>query len=154
MLMFCLPCPRREYCQSTCDQLEAELARLEKPLLEILKSPREFERLSSQFAHDEYFEKIRNSERELEKKEKVAERKKIVQELHRSFEYLTPRQMECIQLFYREGLTQRQIASQLGISQPTVTQHLQSAYTIIRKCLSEPLRTTYQDAKGVMFRDC
>ncbi len=144
--MFCLPCPKREYCQSTCDRLEAELVRIEKPLLEDLKSPRTFERLSSRYAHDEYFEKIRNSEMELERKEKVAERKKIFQELHQSFEYLTPRQMKCIQLFYWEGLTQRQIASQLGISQPTVAQHIQSAYTIIRKCLNEPLRTTYQDA--------
>ncbi len=37
---------------------------------------------------------------------------------------LTPRQREILLLYYVTGLTESRIASQLGISQPTVSQHL------------------------------
>ncbi|WBY63576.1 MAG: Sigma70-r4-2 domain-containing protein [Thermocaproicibacter melissae] len=40
---------------------------------------------------------------------------------------LTPRQRECVELLYGKGMSQRQIAAQLGLSPATVSRHLAKA---------------------------
>lgn len=40
---------------------------------------------------------------------------------------LTPRQQECVRLYFYEGFTMDEIAKQLGVSKPVVWRHLQRA---------------------------
>ena len=40
---------------------------------------------------------------------------------------LTPRQAECVKLFYGGRVSQREIAARLGVSPPTVSRHLKKA---------------------------
>ncbi len=49
---------------------------------------------------------------------------------------LTKRQNECLTLHYTYGMTQREIADRLNLSQPTVAKHLNSGRKILSKFLS------------------
>ncbi|MCG9126012.1 sigma-70 family RNA polymerase sigma factor [Candidatus Poribacteria bacterium] len=52
-------------------------------------------------------------------------RKKVLQLLHQIItKELTPRQNDCVQLYFFEGKTQDEIGDQLGISRRVVSQHL------------------------------
>jgi len=48
-------------------------------------------------------------------------------------EYLTPRQKECLELYYLRGLSQKTIATILLIHQTTVSQHLTYALRKLRQ---------------------
>ena len=63
---------------------------------------------------------------EVEKRHKRAERAKALLPTVRAImdEVLTPRQREVIDLYFFEGLNQREIAEKLGISQQSVSEHL------------------------------
>ncbi len=49
---------------------------------------------------------------------------------------LTPRQLECVQFYFYQKMTQEQIAQALGISKPTVCRHLQKAKLRLKRALS------------------
>lgn len=61
---------------------------------------------------------------------------------------LTPRQRECVELYYFQGLTMEQTGERLGISKPTVHRHIKKAKArleralafavAIQKCLEDP----------------
>ncbi len=55
--------------------------------------------------------------------------KKLLDTLHR---LLTPRQFEIVYLYYYQNINQAKIASELNLSKPTVTEHLQKALNKIR----------------------
>ena len=40
---------------------------------------------------------------------------------------LTPRQLECVSLYFYEGLTEEEVGRRLGVSKSTVCRHLQKA---------------------------
>ncbi len=48
---------------------------------------------------------------------------------------LTPRQRECLTLYYLKGLDQWEIAARLGIHQTTVSQHIKYALEKLRRVL-------------------
>lgn len=48
---------------------------------------------------------------------------------------LTPRQRECVQSYFFEGLTMEQVGEKLGIGKSTVYKHLQKAAGRIRRAL-------------------
>ncbi len=50
--------------------------------------------------------------------------------------HLTPRQRECLELYYLRGLSQKRIAALLGIHQTTVSQHISYALKKLRQVLS------------------
>ena len=66
------------------------------------------------------------SPEEVEERHERAERAKALLPTVRAImdEVLTPRQREVIELYFFEGLNQREIAEQLGISQQSVSEHL------------------------------
>ena len=49
---------------------------------------------------------------------------------------LTPRQRECVQLYYFRGLKMAEIASLLGIQKSTVSRHLKKARLRLQQMLS------------------
>ncbi len=51
-------------------------------------------------------------------------------------EHLTPRQKECLELYYLRGLSQKTIAGILRIHQTTVSQHILYALKKLRQVLS------------------
>jgi len=48
-------------------------------------------------------------------------------------EHLTPRQKECLELYYLRGLSQETIATILLIHQTTVSQHIRYALNKLRR---------------------
>ncbi len=46
---------------------------------------------------------------------------------------LTPRQLECVQLYYFKGYTMEQTGEELGIGKATVCRHLQKAKTRLNR---------------------
>ena len=57
----------------------------------------------------------------------------LKQKLRFALGELTERQLECIKLYYWEGMTQEEIGEELGISQPAVVYRLSSAIARIEK---------------------
>ena len=51
-------------------------------------------------------------------------------------EHLTPRQKECLELYYLRGMSQKRIAALLQIHQTTVSQHIHYALKKLRQILS------------------
>ncbi len=49
---------------------------------------------------------------------------------------LTPRQLECVRLYYYENLTEEETAACLGITRSTVCRHLQKALRRLEKAVS------------------
>lgn len=49
---------------------------------------------------------------------------------------LTARQLECVQLYYYEGLTEEEVGARLGIGKSTVCRHLQRARKRLQWALS------------------
>ena len=47
---------------------------------------------------------------------------------------LTPRQNDCLRLYYLRGRSQRDIANLLGIHQTTVSQHIKYGMKKLRRC--------------------
>ena len=68
---------------------------------------------------------------------------------------LTPRQMQCLSLYYYDGLNQEQIGSHLGIGQRAVSQHLAyglrklvaSRLEVRRVTMDAPARLTHMDTE-------
>lgn len=55
----------------------------------------------------------------------LAMKRELLAALHRLIESeLTPRQQECIRLYFLEGRTQQEVAEELGICRRVVSQHL------------------------------
>lgn len=55
-------------------------------------------------------------------------RAKLLRALRRAVRgELTPRQAECVRLYYGERATDREIAARLGVTTPTVSRHLGKA---------------------------
>jgi RNA polymerase sigma factor (sigma-70 family) len=48
---------------------------------------------------------------------------------------LTPRQLQCVELYYGEKISQREIAKRLGMAPPTVCKHLKKARARLRRVL-------------------
>jgi len=121
--------------QSAYDLIEAELTKLEKPLLETLRSPEQLERIAGRLSTSEYLREELNSEETIELKENEEQKTSLHLELYRSFDCLTPKQLQCVRLCYWEGLTHQDAANQLGISRQAVGLHLSAAYAVIRKTM-------------------
>lgn len=49
---------------------------------------------------------------------------------------LTPRQRECVQLYYFQGLTMEQTGERLGIGKPTVHRHIKKAKARLERALA------------------
>ncbi len=49
---------------------------------------------------------------------------------------LTDRQLECVRLYFYEGLTEEQTARRLGLTKSTVCRHLQKAKRRLEKAVS------------------
>ena len=47
---------------------------------------------------------------------------------------LTPRQLEVVQLYYWEGMTQEEIGRELGVARQVVARHLQKSLDKLRRC--------------------
>lgn len=52
---------------------------------------------------------------------------------------LTPRQRECVLLYYGGGRNEKEVASELGISVPAVSRHLRKARERLRRILNYSL---------------
>lgn len=48
---------------------------------------------------------------------------------------LTPRQMQCVALYYVDEKSEKAIAAQLGITPPTVSKHLKKARIHLRRVM-------------------
>ena len=140
--MLCPQCPQRATCQSACDLLKSELARIEKPLTESLRSPQQLERLAGKTAATEFFRESQSAEEEIEAQEEEAESLQKYRELYQSFENLTPKQMACVKLAYWELMTHEEIGVVLGISRQAVEFHLKQSYRKMRNYLSGSLKST------------
>ena len=75
-----------------------------------------------------------------EQERKKQEREEYVQTKMREVrgainQELTPRQKECLMLYYLRGFVQQQIGNLLGIHQTTVSQHISYALKKLRKVL-------------------
>lgn len=139
--MLCPTCPKRATCNSPCADLEKELARIEKPLRETLKDPRELQKISDAIAAAEFCKNNFDWEQQFETEEEqrlISRRNLLVQD---SLKELTPRQKEVVELFYWDGFTYSQIAEQLGISRQTVEEHLAASYPKLRKYFTGELKT-------------
>jgi RNA polymerase sigma factor (sigma-70 family) len=64
----------------------------------------------------------------------VKERMRAVRKAMR--QRLTPRQNDCLRLYYLRGRSQREIAAMLGIHQTTVSQHIRYATKKLRQLLN------------------
>jgi RNA polymerase sigma factor (sigma-70 family) len=71
-----------------------------------------------------------------EREEEDERRKKMLRALRRAARgELTPRQAECVRLFYGERISQREIAVRLGVTPPTVSRHLKKARARLARVL-------------------
>ena len=50
-------------------------------------------------------------------------------------EDVTPRQRECMLLYYEKGLNMRQIAELTGVDKPTVSRNIKRGESRLRRCL-------------------
>lgn len=139
--MLCLTCPKRETCRSICSDLEQELARIEKPLREVLKTPRQLERISDAITAAEFYRTQFNPEEICESQEEAEEKQRLYLAVNNSLDELTPKQKECVLLRYWEDMSPMEIAEELGISRQVVLRRLDSAQKIIKKYLTESLKT-------------
>lgn len=139
--MLCPNCPKRETCQTPCSDLERELARIEKPLRETLKNPRQLQRISDSIAAAEFYQSRFSAEQMHENEEEAEEARKLYQALHCALEELTPKQQECVRLRYWEDMSSIEIAETLGVARQVVQRRLDSAQHIIRKYLTDLLKT-------------
>lgn len=65
------------------------------------------------------------------------ERERMKRILTRAIRHeLTDRQRECVTMYYLEGMKMKDIADRLGLSNSTVTRHIQSATRKLRKVAS------------------
>lgn len=80
-----------------------------------------------------------NGEEEKKKEERaVFVRSKMCEVRREMARSLTPRQNECLTLYYLRGRPQREIAGLLGIHQTTVSQHVHYALKKLRRFLRPP----------------
>ena len=71
------------------------------------------------------------------KEQKVASVRARMREVRKAMdEHLTPRQKECLELYYLQGFSQKRIAALLRIHQTTVSQHIGYALKKLRQVLS------------------
>ena len=87
----------------------------------------------------------RENPREEERKRKARDR--FVKERMRAVrkamaQRLTPRQNDCLRLYYLRGRPQHEIATLLGIHQTTVSQHLRYAVKKLRSLISANTRNS------------
>lgn len=139
--MLCPTCPKRATCKSPCADLERELARIEKPLREVLVPHKKLKLLSDAITTEEYIRSQYDAEQDYENREVEEERRKLFQAVNLSLDELTLRQRDCVRLRYWEDKSPAEIAEILGISRQVVLRHLEASKKIIRKYLTDPLKT-------------
>jgi RNA polymerase sigma factor (sigma-70 family) len=80
---------------------------------------------------------IGEAEDEETKERRAASLRARMRKVRRAMEeHLTPRQRECLELYYLRGLSQKRIAALLRIHQTTVSQHILYALKKLRQVLS------------------
>ena len=137
--MVCSNCPQRAVCETPCDLLINDLEASQDQAPEVLLTPYQFDQFADRFALQAYLE----APTEIEQEEINAHSPEEFKVLYQSFDELTPRQLQCLMLFYWKGLSYSQIARDLGITRQTVTQHLEAAHQIIHTYYqTHSLRTT------------
>ena len=129
-------------CEAGFELFEKELAKIEKPCREVLVSPGYLAKLAANIAVADFFITQSTAEEDLQNREDEKDIFFNRQALYESFESLTPRQLECLVLCFWDDLSHKQAAEVLGISRQAVGQHLEAAYTIIRKYMTETLTST------------
>lgn len=136
--MLCPTCPKRASCKTICADLSRELARSERPQIEFTKSPQQLEGIELRNAIQSYFRSDSEEVQEVE----VAPAAPAISHvaLYAALTELTSRQRECLNLFFWQGLSKKKIAEKLGLSRPTIIQHLDAAITSIR--------TRYKEAES------
>lgn len=144
--MLCPTCPKRATCKSPCEALEKELARIERPLKEVLVPEKKLTAISDSITAKEFFQTQFDAEEEHLIREREEERKRLFKAVNDALEDLTPRQRECVKLRYWEDLAPEEIAMELGITRQGVLHHLELAQKKIKKCLTASLKTGCKNA--------
>lgn len=139
--MLCPTCAKRETCQSICEDLQQELARIEKPLREVLRPPRQLEKISDVITAIEFGRTQFTAQEAYEDREQAEAKHRLYLAVNSSLDELTPKQKECVLLRYWEDMSPMEIAEELGISRQVVLRRLDAAQKIIKKYLTESLKT-------------
>jgi len=140
--MLCPTCPMKFTCKEACPDLIQELKKFEKGPFKGLRSPQGIEKLQEIQAEQKYYVEDYPLISPAEEPTDVDVPLNI-QCLMTALQSLTGKQYQCIQLYYWEDLSQNKIGEWLGVTRQTVSQHLEYAYSKLRReYLVELAKTT------------
>jgi hypothetical protein len=124
--MLCPTCPKRLTCTSPCDALLKDLKRIEKPFLrEKLVSAKKMEKIEIAQAEVNHWR--------VKAEEEGPGLQARFYLLYEALKCLNQKQSICINLYYWEEATQREIAQVLGVTRQAVGQHMVSAHEEIKE---------------------